>query len=218
MGISTTPTIVSTRRNLGATLHGPLPTVDRFGRAEQACEFDGVDDYVEVPHDPSLSLQKEYSLVVTFKTTAYPSTASGVVSGNGTVLTMHVLEKKGSFRATLLQLVNRPPYQPYMLYGHGTGKVPLWNTLILANRYYQLAFMYANRTLHVAINGEIKEEIPNMDEPIASTESLILGNSASPEEYYYSRKFFKGVIDRVQTFDWVLSKDELTRLYQSDTL
>ena len=147
MGISTTPSFIGVRRNYGPILHGPVPTVDRFGRADQACEFDGVDDYVELPHEPSLSLQKEYSLIVTFKTTAYPSTASGVVSGNGTVLTMHVMEKKGSFRVTLLQLVNRPPYQPYMLYGHGAGKVPLWHTLILANRYYQIAFMYAGRVV-----------------------------------------------------------------------
>ena len=56
-----------------------------------------------------------------------------------------------------------------------------------------------------------------MDEPVAGTAPLILGNSASPDEYYYSRKFFKGVIDQVQILDWVLSNDELMRLYQSGT-
>jgi hypothetical protein len=78
--------------------------------------------------------------------------------------------------------------------------------------------MYANRLLRVALNGEIREEIPNVDEPITSTGPLILGNSAYPEEFYYSRKFFKGIIDQVQIFDWALSKDELTCLYQSGEL
>jgi len=218
MGISTTPSIIGIRRGYSPILHGPLPTVDRFDRPDQAYEFNGVDNYIELPHDPSLSLQKEYSLVVTFKTTALPNPTSGIVTNNGTVRTMHVLEKKGNFRVTLQQVVNRPPYQPYILYGHGTSRVVLWNTLIVPNQYYQIAFLYASRNLVVAINSEIKEEKSNMDEPIVSAEPLILGNSASPEEQYYSQKFFKGVIDQVQILDWVLSIDELTRLYQSGAL
>jgi hypothetical protein len=210
--------IESTRHNFSPIIHGATLTVDRFGRPNNAYAFDGVDDYIQVPDNPSLSLSREYSLILIFKTTDYPSNASGRDYGNGTILTMHLLEKSESYRVTLLQVVNRSPYQPYVRYWHGNGGLPLFNTLIYPNQYYLLAFTYANRSLHVVLNGEIKEQIPNIDEPVASTGPLILGNCAQPELIDSSTKFFKGVIDQVQIFDWALSDAEITKLYASGVL
>ena len=38
------------------TVNGPLLTTDRFGNSNAAYNFDGIDDYVEILHNPSLNL------------------------------------------------------------------------------------------------------------------------------------------------------------------
>ena len=44
------------------TLFGATPIADRFGRSAGALHFDGVDDYVEIPHTEALSLDHEFSI------------------------------------------------------------------------------------------------------------------------------------------------------------
>lgn len=207
--------IESTKHGFNPSVDGATPTVNRFNQPGHAYAFDGLDDYIEVPDNPALSLRGEYSLVITFKANALPSNGSGVVHGNTVVMTMHLLQKKGSYNASIIRtnIGSGPPYLNCSLSPHA-----LYSVNIVPNQYYQLTFTYARRTLRVVLNGETKEQIPNVDEPAASTEPLLLGKSAYPQEIHYDRKFFKGVMDQLQFFDWALSNEEIAKLYASGVL
>lgn len=211
MGISTTPTIVSTRKNLGATLHGPLPTVDRFGRADQAYKFDGIDDFLEIPNDAMLNLQK-FTLVLTFKILAVPPgpdyatkmtlLAKGRYPGNYDITL-------GCFRGSNLPLVS---------YSHQSSlsnfSTTCWNKRLELNKYYQVAVAYADHNVSIAINGVLGLQEGNLPEPLSNAESMLVGKSLNPD----APQFFNGVIDDVRLYDWALTLDELIRLYKSDAL
>lgn len=48
------------------TLHGPRPTIDRFGRLDSAYSFDGIDDYIEIPGSSGLNLDVGTGITFSF--------------------------------------------------------------------------------------------------------------------------------------------------------
>lgn len=208
MGISTTPTIVSTKRNLAPTLYGPSLTEDRFGRTDQAYKFDGVDDFLEVPNDSMLDLQ-QLTLVLTFKILAVPP-------GPDYASKMTLIAKGQDFGNYNLS-VSRHGGSSYPLisYGHhcstGNFAATCWDKQLELNKYYQVAAAYADQNLRIAVNGVQVLEQGNVPEPVLNTASLLVGKSP----YTNDPEFFNGVIDEVRLYDWALTSDELTRLYQS---
>jgi len=208
MGISTTPSIVSTRKNLNVTLYGPLQIEDRFGRIDQAYKFDGVDDFLEVPNDAVLNLQ-QFTLILTFKILAVPAgpdyaskmtlVAKGLDLGNYNI---RVRRYGGSS-------------YPLLSYGHhcstGNFTAICWGKKLELNKYYQIAATYADKDLRIVVNGVQELEQGNVPEPVPNNETLLVGKSP----YANDPEFFNGIIDEVRLCDWAITIAELTSLYQS---
>jgi len=65
------------------TLNGPTLTADRFGNANKAYSFDGVNDYINIPYSNSLNINGSISISCWFKNTNISSTNNGVLVFHG---------------------------------------------------------------------------------------------------------------------------------------
>lgn len=208
MGISTTPSIISVRKNLDLALHGPLLTTDRFDRQDQAYKLDGVDDFLEITNDPALNI-RQFTLVMTFKILAVPP-------GPDYASKMTLIAKGQDFGNYNLSVSRHGGSSyPLLSYGHhcstGNFTATCWNKKLELDKYYQVAATYADKNLQITINGVLALEQNNVPEPVPNTEPLLVGKSP----YANDPENFNGVIDDIRIYDWALTNDELSRLYQS---
>lgn len=210
MGLGTSPTIVSTiRKGLDAVLYGPVVTVDRFGRANQACIFDGVDDYLEIPNDTSINL-KQFTVVLTFKIIAVPP-------GPDYASKMTIVSKgqdMGNYNISVSRFGGSS--YPFVTYGHhcsiGNFTATCWENKLALNKYYQIAAAYGDNILRLTFDGVLALEQDNVPEPVLNMEPLLIGKSP----YDQDPEFFNGIIDEVRLYDSALPIDELTHLYQME--
>jgi hypothetical protein len=210
MGISTTPSIVYLNRKLTSTLYGPTLTTNRFSQPNQAYKFDGVNDFLQVANNASLNL-KQLTLVLTFKILAIPP-------GPDYASKMTLVAKGQDFGNYNISVSRYGGSTfPYLTYGHhcssGNFTATYWDKWLELNRYYQIAVAYANSNLLIAIDGIIVLEQGNVPVPVSNTEPLLIGKSPHAKD----PEFFNGIIDEIRLCNWSLTKDELTRIYQSGT-
>ena len=198
----------STNSNDG-TVNGATLTEDRFGNANSAYSFDGVDDYIRIPHDSSLDFSqggvmsvsfwvymdslpedsKEYQLLM--KVTGGGNTTEGYqasIFSNGT----YVLRGKN---------------------GSGSNWVGNTNTSDLGvNDEYHVVSIIDGQKSKNYINGIFISETTTTNSSIGSnTEDLIFGwnnwlsNATSVA--------FKGKLDDIRIYNKAITQEEVSSLY-----
>jgi hypothetical protein len=210
MGISTTPSIIFFNRRLASTQYGASLTTDRIGRPNQAYQFDGVNDFLQVANNASLNL-KQFTLVLTFKILAVPP-------GPDYASKMTLVAKGqdlGNYNLSMSRYGGST--YPYVTYGHhcstGNFTATYRDKWLEPNRYYQIAAACGDNNLLIAIDGVLVLKCGNVPKPVSNTKPLLIGKSP----YANDPEFFNGIVDEIHLYDWPLNKDELTRLYQSGT-
>jgi hypothetical protein len=198
------------RRNFGVAAYGPVLTPDRFNRPSQACLFDGVDDYLEVPSDPLLALPR-FSVLVTFKMLGLPIGGKVVATQQAGPYVQHrmtLVSKKDSYAIKVIREGGA---------SYGSIKVDIggWKAIyrslyILPERYYQVALAYADGAVQLFVDGALKLEQAGVQAPPANSEPLLVGRMHATDYPEY----FHGTIDEICFFDRPLSAEEAARLFQ----
>ena len=197
--------------NHNGTVHGATLVADRFGTAEAAFDFDGTDDYIEIPHEASfdfteftISFWTHYS---TLPTVPDPSTSgyycavskAGVNLGNYTVR----LTKSGGASYCTLS------------YAHGTS-TGNWNTgcweNIYRDQYYHIVVTVSDEA-RIYYNGVHHCTSSSMPPPIQTNGNVLIGKYDSASYPWH----FNGIIDDVRFYNRALSASEIEDLHQAES-
>jgi hypothetical protein len=158
--------------------------------------FDGVDDYVEVPHSASLNFTKEMTVVAWVKY-GYPTTRFEVIVGKG-------------------QPVSGEQYWGLIEHDQGFPHFEFWdganwyyvssNVYVEVGVWYFVVATYDSSQMKIYVNGELKNTtsctipIPTNNRPLMVGKRYDGGN-------------FNGLIGEVRIFRKALTAEQISALY-----
>lgn len=190
---------VSGKGNNGTINGSATFTTDRFGQANKALNFDGVDDHVSVPNNNTLSGFNEITLSAWVNHNQTTGTLGAIIAKwYQSVQDNYLMVVEGGtnkFGASTNNERNVPFYSP--------NSIPIntWNHLVFTHNssgdwLYFNGYLVASNT----ISGNI----------IYSSQNLLIGADSNLGTLW---RFFKGKIDDVRLYNRALSRLEVQQLY-----
>jgi len=163
--------------------------------------FDGVDDYVRVPHSPSLDITNAITIAAWVYPTSLLSLAPRIVSKE---------TGAGTNSYNLLILSSDRTFRFYTggasRVGGGTVTLHAWQHVAVTwDSVSQLPRLYVNGSL-VATGAAYSGPIPS------TTYDVLIGNNPTNERQFH------GIIDDVRIYNRALSDDEIKAIYERDAL
>jgi len=194
------------------TVNGAVLTGDRYGNPNSAYEFDGTDDYIDVPHSETLDINQAISISVWLRA----DEAGSSINLNQNLINRASIDSGQSYAF----LIRNPDYpdddfielrlmQPnsYAIHTRSSPELLLKNM----NSYEWYHFVstwdgemmkvYKNGTHISAADREHQGLIPSFVAPMA------IGRRATDTRY------FKGSLDEIRIYNRALSEEEIGELY-----
>ena len=199
----------ATSNNNDGTVNGATLTTDRFGEANAAYEFDGVNDNIKVPFSSSLQIEEDITLNVWVKG-----------GGESTDWTAYVLAAPSEYY--LMRLDDRSNGSQYEPYGSGASS---WDAsagvgAISNDAWTMLTFtstsskdennaITTSKEFRMYVDGELQSTQTRTGNrnSISTSGSLAFGSSS------YDNNFLKGIIDDIRIYNKALSAQEISTLY-----
>jgi hypothetical protein len=165
------------------------------GKSGRGLEFDGVDDYVEVPHSEDLNLE-------TFTLAAW------IKMGN-----------TGANQNVIVKKIPNPEKKTYQLISHtgsagamrgsfhvgGVNRVVMGLTPVTDDEWHHTASTYDGSTLKVYLDGELEAEVPADGVPDKTDAPLGLGSSCPGQ-------FMKGIIDEALVMKVAIEEQDIREI------
>nr|MBP6624795.1 LamG domain-containing protein [Chitinophagaceae bacterium] len=185
------------------TVNGATLTTDRFGNANSAYSFDGVDDNISINHNAVFNLNN-YSISVWFK-----------YNGAGTAgkLYWDLISKNSDgngFNEPFHLFVNASEKATKARVGNGSTEFGLGNTSSIDNgNWHQtvLVFDNANDAVKLFVDGILISTVTNTANPITNTANIKIGFW---EAY---NNFFNGAIDDIKIYNTPLTDMQIQADY-----
>jgi hypothetical protein len=198
----------SVANNDGAVIGGGTWVTGLVGAA---LRFDGINDYIEVPDDPSLRGMAE----LTVEAWAYPETLDPL--WQGIVVKRDNYTGVGDFSYGIFARRgwdHLPQHPAFELYDESSASavVRCYETHLVVNQWYHFAAVYSGDTAELYINGVSCNEVPFVGATVNnSPHRFLIGTFAygSSEGYH-----FKGLIDEVAIYRRALSPEEVQQHHQ----
>ena len=186
------------------TVNGASLTSDRFGNANKAYYFNGVDNYIIIPTSPSIQPKNSISIGVWVNT-----------EPNGNKWTP-ILSKRNNYTSY--------PYDSYSFSRHPTNNSGKWsigingpNSIVgvystqlpIFSSWQFLMATYDGQNVKLYVDGYFMSSLAFTDSIIYSKLGLYVGNNS------LSSQFFKGAIDDVTIHNRALSACEIKKMYYS---
>ena len=192
---------------LDSTLSGASLTSDRFGKSDSAYNFDGIDDFIELPVNSLSILVGRYIISAWIKTTATPETLGPIYSGKHDFLGSQF----GGFQISIESegKIDSENYTaPIVSFGGVT------TTPINDGAWHQVVGTWDGTEYRVYVDGTRKlvgqATFAGQISWLASIESMFIGKNLE-EEYY------QGTIDDLRLYNRALSSEEITDLRAATT-
>jgi PKD repeat protein len=207
-GIGTTATDDTSNNNDG-TVNGASWSDD--GILWNALEFDGTDDYVEIPDSSSLDTGTMFSIEAWFKTNDVNKVDPGTGSETQTIVMYGWDPADG--KNNVLHIMDGKLY--FAIRGFGTGLDDLVGTTqIVNNRWYHTALTYDGTTAKLYLNGELEDsQYAQMN--LDADSRVLIGRYQNPA-FYNINFHFDGNIDEVAIWPRSLSGPEIQKHYQDN--
>jgi hypothetical protein len=183
------------------TVHGASLTEDRFGNADSAYKFDGIDDYIEIPKGHKLNITGPLTLSAWVNPISYDTTKSN----EKTIVWGQVSYYLSLYRPQK-SLANYRYGVSNAGYHHTTeNSVPIGkNTLITG--------VWDGQTLKQFINCKLVNTVENVKGIATSTRGVVrIG-----KEDYWGNRAFNGTIDDIRIYNRALSESEIKTLYNPE--
>ncbi len=193
-------------------VHGALLTSDRFGRADSAYAFDGVDDFMRIPFNPSLK-PGSIGVAAWIKITEQPQHGKYILTTSGDMLT--------------------PPYDPFRLRLKISRKIAvrfegnedkvhmdLESSAVLdLERWYYIATYYDEETGEgvLYVDGKLEDRQVALMMLDSNELDAIIGAGQLFDGTLDSTAYFAGDIDDIRIFNRVLTKKEIDAFFLEGT-
>jgi len=179
--------------NNHGTIYGAVWTDGKFGKA---LSFDGVDDYVKVPHSASLDITDEITVTVWCVVTGKLDEWVGIVAK----------DDHSANRSWNIHESHTREFFYYLNLPEGGGGFSL-EVVPELGKWYFLAFTYDGNVRKGYVNGEVKHTISASGSISSTNMPVAVGsNSAFGEN-------FQGLIDEVRIYNRALTEEEIKMLY-----
>jgi hypothetical protein len=170
-------------------VYGPTVIADRFGNANSAYKFDGVDDYVRIAAAQSLNITGNLTISAWIRTTS----STHIIFSNMLQISPH--------NGYCLSLINGG----YIAFTSG-GMGLSGDTPVNMNVWTHVAITLFSTTATAYVNG-VFDSSGTVGVPTSSGVDATIGASYTP---YY---FFTGLIDDIRIYNRALSDNEVAQLY-----
>jgi Concanavalin A-like lectin/glucanases superfamily len=178
------------------TVHGATPTEDRYGNENCAFSFDGIDDYIEVPDNPSLRITDEITVML------WTSMEYGEGGDDP-----RLVSKGGDYDG--FELCTDGPQ------GYGTISVRLAppslvvKDLLTAGEWDHITAVVDQEFIKLYLNGQLKGSIKRDGPILESSQPLCIGQKS-----IWGWDKYKGKIDDVRIWKRALSEKEILSLFK----
>jgi Concanavalin A-like lectin/glucanases superfamily/Secretion system C-terminal sorting domain len=178
-------------------VNGPSSVPDQSGNANSAYQFDGMDDYIQVPVNSSLNFQDEISINFWFNPSEMGENESFLISHGSW---------QNRWKVSII-----PEQRMRWTLKTDTGIYDLDSeTIISANRYYNATVTYGNGEMQLYMDAELESEVECSGQIMQSDIDLTIGQMLPGNNQYN----FAGTVDEVRVYRYLLTADEITELYE----
>jgi hypothetical protein len=203
-GTGTTASDSSGNGNHGTLMNGPI-WID--GKRLKALDFDGVDDYVEVPHSTTLTFPN-------FTLEAWIYLRTDIGNEQRRIISKQYTEQRSySFDIFGNGYSGSTGNQLVLSIGNGATWINFMSTTHLTKEtWYYVVGTHEGTTSKIYINGGLDKEGTTTTQTTDNPAPLTIGCSheTGPENPHISA-FFPGIIDDVRIYDRALSQQEIQR-------
>jgi len=176
------------------TVNGATLIPDRFGNSNSAYSFNGVDNYIEIPHSQSLDLSEHISISYWAKLKT-----QGPYS-----FPHHIIEKYGSWGSG-----QRDWDINFIVDPDSNGATEsAWCTSIEPDRWVHIVGTYDGFTAEIYHNGLHKDSDINPGRILQTTSNIVIGKYTLGGNYY-----FDGELDDIRIYSLNLTESEIDSLY-----
>ena len=198
----------ATDNNNDGAINGAAWTIN--GKLGQALQFDGQDDFIEVPYDVSLNLVNSFTVSVWIK-----------LADDGA----NWLVSKGVYcsgpRAWAFSAMPSSTYNLFYAEDTRIDSVASGSTYYTEETWHQVVLVYEGGLVKFYQNGELKSTASiNMDDLFSNTKSLVFGHMQcilqDPPAADYSYFAFNGIMDEIRIYARALVDNEILDLYITD--
>ncbi len=188
--------------NLHGTVLGPKLTEDRFGNAQSAYNFDGINDHIVVINTQLLNFSKGITVSCLVKPTLLPDKETFIIS-------------HGSWQ-NRWKLSITPDRHVRWTIKNTTGQVRDLDskTQLVENITYSVAASYDGELILLYLNGSL-ENITTLSGDINPTTIDMEIGQMLPDVQLYN---LGGVLDDIRIYDYALHPDTISQLTTSVTL
>jgi len=192
------------------TVTGAILSTDRNGNSNSAYDFDGVDDHIIIPSDPSLSSDS-----ISISCWIYPNSISSNFSSiikKGNYTTADNEEYAFGLKSTNLiysGIKDGTSCDP----GFGWINDSFTSPITLINNWTHLVFSYANDSIYIYINGNIEQTVYiNGSINFCGDEEITFG------EEWLNHFPFDGKIDNIGIWNRKLTDSEILDVYHESLI
>lgn len=184
-------------------VHGAILVSDRFGVPNSAYNFDGIDDYIEIPDDDELDLTPNLTI------------SAWILQKNIRSEAYRIVDKETAGTADGYHLDTYGLALPNCLRTCGRQCVSA-NTAYTLHEWHHVVLIISGVTATFYLDGKpdgggsIKGEVQ-----VNSLELFIGGAHVGCDNSCGTREFFNGIIDDVSLYNQALSEAEVQRLYNT---
>jgi len=188
------------------TVNGPTLTADRFGNANCAYSFDGVDDYIVLANEAHFDLSN-YTIAMHVKLTDLPTPPSPSMAGQYTLISKGA--NCGNFMLSLMKSGGagycRLSYGQQTTggtWGSGTGG------MVTVGEFHHVAATVEGSTIKLYVDGELVLTRADVPPRMLSNGPVFIGRGESEAHPHY----LKGVVDDVRVYSRALSAAEIAEV------
>ncbi len=203
----------------GTPYGGPTPVMDRFGNLNRAYSFDGVDDYIRIPHHEDLNVADSFTISAWVKFCTQQSSQIG----RGPAIFEKIDIDVNAFQTYSLAITGSDYFTSALSTGQG-GAIIFWQSttnysdgswhhvalslLRIPNSTQATYSMYVDGNLDFTYTSEYQMWMNESDANIAYSQFT---HAWGGVDSIYS--FFEGAIDDVRLYNRSLSQNEVLALY-----
>lgn len=171
-------------------LHGAGTVPDRFGRYSRAMFFDGVDDYIEIPHHPALDLQE---LTITMWALAADPAARTFLLCKGDEVPYSLGTKNVTFEFEV---------------GNAQTDESVQSLTAPDGTWHFIACVYDGNTMKIYADGFLQDQTSFSATLMSDNGPMNLGRNPIDRDDY-----FHGILDEIRIFNRALSEQEILLLF-----